>query len=497
MKSLRIACLLVPKFPLAAVLRGAPTEDCRPDAILDDRRLLIAVTAPAEQAGIRPGFSLTQARALLPQLIARPRDLEGEQAAQGVLLEVADSFSPIVEEEGPGVVYLDLTGGRNEREAASEMMARLAAAGLSARIGIAGSRLAAKVAARRSKKGPVVIPFGEEGTYLSPLPIVWLNPPTKLAETLERWGIGSIGALAALPTAELASRLGREGVALQKAARGVECRPLIGRRPPNRFSEEVDLEWTVTEMAPFLFLAGRALDRLASRLIAWGLACRRLRLTLRLDPSGEAARTLQLPAPTSDVKTLLALLRGEMEARPPGAPVGGFTLELFPEPPRQIQASLFGPAVQSPDLLATMIARLSMRLGADRIGAPGRVEGHLPERFAAEAYAPPPPPEISPLPESGPIGLAVRVLRPGVALEVKTRASSEPASLQSIRGKGLHPEIAGKVRVAAGPWRLEEGGWSDRPVTRDYWDVELFDGGLYRIFYDLRRRRWFADGIYG
>jgi hypothetical protein len=102
------------------------------------------------------------------------------------------------------------------------------------------------------------------------------------------------------------------------------------------------------------------------------------------------------------------------------------------------------------------------------------------------------------------------------------------------------------VKVASGPWSLEEGWWLDdsrsgrsarslpegRSLTlrerernegsgtrssphpgepragapadpeqadatfRDYWDVELSDGGLYRIYQDRATGAWFADGIY-
>ena len=61
---------------------------------------------------------------------------------------------------------------------------------------------------------------------------------------------------------------------------------------------------------------------------------------------------------------------------------------------------------------------------------------------------------------------------------------------------GAPTEIHGQVRVAAGPWSLEESWWSEAPVERDYWDVELSDGGLYRIFRDRRSDAWFADGLY-
>ncbi len=61
---------------------------------------------------------------------------------------------------------------------------------------------------------------------------------------------------------------------------------------------------------------------------------------------------------------------------------------------------------------------------------------------------------------------------------------------------GAPTEIHGQVRVAAGPWSLEESWWSESPVERDYWDIELSDGGLYRIFRDRRGEAWFADGLY-
>jgi hypothetical protein len=50
--------------------------------------------------------------------------------------------------------------------------------------------------------------------------------------------------------------------------------------------------------------------------------------------------------------------------------------------------------------------------------------------------------------------------------------------------------------VAAGPWTLEEEWWTEEPVGREYWDVELAGGGLYRIFRDRASGEWYADGIY-
>ncbi|HEV8677976.1 MAG TPA: hypothetical protein VGQ90_01275, partial [Stellaceae bacterium] len=71
---------------------------------------VVAATRPARRAGIQAGMTLPQARALLPDLLARGRDRESERAAQETLAEVAETFSPRVESAGDGVVYFDAAG---------------------------------------------------------------------------------------------------------------------------------------------------------------------------------------------------------------------------------------------------------------------------------------------------------------------------------------------------------------------------------------------------
>ncbi len=629
----RLACILVPLFPLAARLRSEP--DLKGEAVVvvegnGNAARVVAASRRARRAGIEPGMTLPQARALLPKLAARPRDRESERAAEEALLETADTFSPRVEDGGEGVVYLDIEGipalARRERATAPgpppdvgaglvparpessvtatvspggregrpypdgdssssshpervlgcDLIAAVEKAGLPARAGIASSKLAARVAAGLPES-PWIVPPGEEARFLAPLPLARLSPAIEIAGTLERWGIRSIGEFAKLPPGEVESRLGDLGRRFHCSARGLDPRPLEPRLPPLSLSEGMELEWPLVSLEPFLFLGNAALERLVGRLDSQGLACRRLELTLKLDPDGCDARGIDLPAPTRDVKTLLTLVRLELEARPPGAPVAGFAFAAHPDKPRRAQLSLFGPPALSPDRLATTIARLASLLGADRVVSPRTVDGHRPERFASASFEPPPPPEIARPPRAGRGLLAVRVLRPPVELEVvtstvgghkgrphtdggdtrNTAADADPgvgAGLAPARPElskpatvppggregrpytdgndsgnaaadasrpphpdplpagergdsrlrllsvksidGANPPISGAVRVAAGPWSMEEGWWSDAPAARDYWDVELSEGGLYRIYRDRASNSWYADGVY-
>jgi protein ImuB len=502
----RICCLYVPLFPLAARLRSEPDLHGEAVAVFEGNgksASLVAATRRARRSGLVPGTTVAQARALLPALVVRPRDPECERAAQEALIEVATAFSPRVQDDGEGIVYLDLTGLERhfsdldpEVDLARSLSSEAEKAGLSTWIGIASSALAARIAAE-TPPSPRIVPGNEESRFLAPLPLERLCTETRMYETLQRWGIATIGDFAALPRNQVASRLGSLGRTLHEQARGVDRKPLIPRTTPPIFHEGLDLDWSLVTLEPFLFVARRALERLCTRLESSGLACARLSLTLRLEPRGSDERSILLPAPTSEARTLLTLSRLDLEKSPPGAPITGFTFTAYPDRPREAQLSIFGPSAPSPDKLATTLARLFALLGPDGAGAPRPVDSHIPDRPGLVDFEPPLPPDHRPEQRPGRGLLAVRVLQPALRLEVES-ANANRAAPATVRPTDVTrgPVIEGEVRVAAGPWKLESDWWCEGPVDRDYWDVELSDGGIYRLFRDVRTGEWFADGIY-
>ncbi|HJQ37349.1 MAG TPA: DNA polymerase Y family protein [Thermoanaerobaculia bacterium] len=491
----RIACLYVPMFPLAARLRSDPELVNEAVAIFEGNGSsahLVAATRRARTKGIRPGMTLAQARSILPKLVARARDAECERTAQEALLEIAETFSPRVEDCGEGVVFIDVTGMErhfpSEKDLGDAALRATDSIGLPARFGLAASKLAARVAAELPKS-PTIVDAGTEAEFLAPLPLARLTPELDAATTLQRWGINSIGELARLPESELAARLGELGRELHHAARGIDPRPLIPRALPPEFREGMELEWPLIALEPFLFIASNALDRLSKRMEYQGFACKRLELTMTLEPDGYHARAIDLPAPTRDTKTMLTLLRLDLEKSPPGAAVIGFSLVAHPDRPRRAQLSLFGPTALSPEKLATTIARLISMLGEDRVGMPVGVDGHLPERYAIGSFAPPPPPDLKRKPRKSGGLAAVRVFRPPIAIEVIT----ENTHITAIHGEG---DLNGSVRTASGPWQLEAEWWKDAPAAREYWDVELEKGDVYRIYEASPDAGWFADARY-
>jgi protein ImuB len=61
-----------------------------------------------------------------------------------------------------------------------------------------------------------------------------------------------------------------------------------------------------------------------------------------------------------------------------------------------------------------------------------------------------------------------------------------------VRGE----RIGGRVVALSGPWRLAGEWWSEHRFARDYYDMSLTDGGVYRLYRDRRTGAWFVEGEY-
>jgi protein ImuB len=491
---MRLASLYVPDFPLAALLRAEPDLIGTPLAVVDELRSLArlkAISAEAVRRGVTVGLTTAQAKAIAADLVVRQVAPGVLRAAQAALCDAAESFTPRVEDAGEGLAYLDVEGVgalfESESRLANALAQRVMSFGLEARVGVAGSKVAAYLAACHGGGG-AVIPPGEEWHFLAPVPIRLLEPGPDLAATLQRWGIRRIGDLAALPMTAVGARLGPEGVSLVRRARGEDERPLVPRLLPLQFEEEVEIEYSIEALEPLLFVLRGLLDRLTARLALRGFICGDLRLSLRFGNRGRDERTIAVVAPSNEVKVLLALVRLQLEMHPPTAAIEGVRIAAVGERLRAAQLDLFRPNGPAPTRLAITLARLGAICGADRVGAPAVADTYRPDAYGLAPFHPtsalsPQPSALSPT-----IPLALRAVRPPRAVEV----FCERDRLEFVRGDGL----AGRVVHAAGPWRVHGEWWSESGYARDYYDVQLSDGCVYRLYCDLGTRNWFVDGVY-
>lgn len=496
---MRIACLLLPDLPLAARLRVEPDLAGAPLVVVDGsgtRAQVQCATAEARARAVRPGLTVTQARALCSELVVRVGNAEVERSAEAALRDVGLAFSPRVEKVTrpdalTGALLLDASGLRRLFDSEDEIVAAMIATGrrlgLQIAASIAGTRGVARIAARA---GIRTVAKGHETVVLAPLPIEALAfgefGAAAVTERLSSWGLRTVGDFALLPVRGTFERLGPVGCRLMELARGVDRTPLAPVPPAEALEESVELDWVLYEVEPLAFLLRGLLDRAIERLGARGLAAGSFDLVLELDPRGTDVRKVVVAAPTRDIASLVRLARLSIEERPPTEPVRALAVRIVGQAVREEQMSLFGPKSPAPDRLATTLARLAALVGPDRVGTPAVVDSHDPAAFAMTPFAPPPLEEAPPA--RPPVrALARRMLRPPRPAEV----FCQRARPTYVRAEGM----GGRVVHVAGPWRTRMDWWKEE-VHRDDWDVILSDGGIYRIFHDLRRDSWFVDARY-
>ncbi|MGC1130977.1 MAG: DNA polymerase Y family protein [Candidatus Acidiferrales bacterium] len=539
------AAIFVPHFPVQAVVRVELGLRGHAVALVEGAPPLVKVAAAndaARRAGVEPGMNKINA-AHFSGVEIRLRSAAQEQIAHAALLDLGWSMSPRIEDTARDTVTIDIAGLAsffgNEEQIAAQLSQRAAECGFNANVAAAGNMETACVAAM-GYAGITVIARGEEGQRLSALPVRTLLPSEDAAEILERWGVRTCGALAALPVRELSQRLGQEGVRLHALARGGGERTMSVAEPVYLFEEEMELEDAVGELEPLSFLLGRLLDQLCARLEARSQAASAIEIYFDLEPAFEKAfdskrelersnisggtyrSELRVPSPSRHPKMLLQLLRLRLQGKPPGAPILKIRMTAEAGRPRATQSGLFLPAYPDIAKLEITLARLANIVGADKVGSPQPGDTHRPGHFQMRAFAT--PKEMRKTVRgriaggAGGAAAMFRVFRPAL-----------PANLEIQEGRPVRvffQGTAGVVLSASGPWRTSGEWWRDDRWEQDEWDLEVVFStsarpgprtanfspayfpiecaerkektkhGLYQVFYDAQRQGWFVRGCY-
>ncbi|MGE3492322.1 MAG: hypothetical protein AB7N29_20130 [Vicinamibacterales bacterium] len=340
-------------------------------------------------------------------------------------------------------------------------------------------------------------------------------------ETLTKWGIRTLGAFAAIAGPEVFERLGDRGLQWQALARGVDARPLVPWVDDVPFEAALELEWPIEGLEPLSFVLARLFEPLSERLEqadrGAAVICTSLRLTTRRVHS----RTLQLPSPMRDAKTLRTLVLLDLETHPPDAPIDTVRVFIEPTPGRVLQWTLLERAQPAPEQVSTLIARLSALMGEKHVGSPVLVDTWRPGDFAMgdfrssiddQSSIAHGQPEVDRQSSVANLPCALRRFRFPIPARVHVQ-EGRPIRIVTDRN-GF---TSGAVVQAAGPWRTSgewwsasaghesgelrraprdvaafghEGGWD-----RDEWDVAMADGTIYRLVVERGVGQWFLEGI--
>ncbi len=263
-------------------LRGRPlVVGGRPDS----RGVVSTASYEARRFGIRSAMSSAEAARRCPHAVfLRPDHTHYREWSRQVWGLVA-SLAPVVEHVGIDEGYLELPAGHPREQAELIQLAVRARLRLSCSLGVATTKVVAKVASDFRKPGGItVVERGGEAAFLAPLPVRRLPGVGPKAEArLATAGIATIGALAALTDARLQTLLaGRVGVELRDRARGIDPRPVDGTPAEAiSISSEETFESDVSDRAYLHGLLRRMAVELAGSLDRRGLAARTVTAKLR------------------------------------------------------------------------------------------------------------------------------------------------------------------------------------------------------------------------
>ena len=531
----RIACVRIPRFPIAAVWRdrerramasappqlalplssppsGAgerralqPPWDERPVVLVDGTRVR-AVSSAAARAGARVGMTESAARGRVPALESLAWDAAAIAQAvtepTALFVSASPQVSPAADE--PGLWWIG-AGGMSEQPLARDLLALARSWHPRARVAIADSCVAAR-AATWSARGAAahIIAAGGDAAYLAPAPFALLPMEEEMRDSLAALGLRTAGALAALSAEDVERRWGAGGLAAWHYARGEDARRPVLAAVAAQHAVSAELAAPASTMEPILFLVRAALERLASALAREGRAAAAIAITLVLDDArgalptdmiGPAAHTVtrevRFPRPVARAAPLFDHCRALLARWPLTAPACGVTVAVAASAPASAaQGDLLAPRWQDPAAADAALARLRAELGPRSVVRPIALDAHAPERAGTWSEALYPDAALragEPEPESEwptADGPALRLLE--APEEVAMEFDGERPCALWWRGERV------SLTRATGPERLSGDWWSD-PYRREYWRGESMRGEML-VF--AERGKWFVQGWY-
>src|SRR5881396_510027 len=317
---------------------------------------------------------------------------------------------------------------------------------------------------------------------------------------LHKWGIHTLGQLAALDKEQLGARLGPEAIRMWERANGQSNRVLKLIRPPESFEESFEFEHEIETTEPLLFMLRRFLEQLAVRLAAIYLVAKELTLQITFANKRSYERVFKIPQPTNDVDLLFRMLQTHLENFRSEQPIVAVALSAQPIKAAKEQFGLFETTLRNPSQLSETLAQLSALLGAERVGTPVLEETHRPDAFRLEPFT-------WAVESAVPSGESSHALRTAHATAVRRFRPAVAASVLLDADRAAHvrsADIQGNVIEQRGPYLISGNWWDEKSWARAEWDLHTENGEVVRVHeadppsqsYGVARGTWKIDGVY-
>ena len=465
---------------------------------------LAAVDPAAARAGLTPGLTLADARARTPALRSLAHRPDADAALLVRVLEDFGRFTPMIAEDAPHGLMLDVTGCAHlfggEAGLMQTVLIRAGRIGLQVRSALAGTPQIARALARFGPGGIFV--EGEDRAAARRLPVAALELPEKEEQALRRAGLKRLADLDDRPRAPLAARFGADFPARLARVLGDEDMRITPHRPlapvvvDRVFFEPISAPEDVERVLSDLLV--ETMDRLDQT----GLGGRAFEAGFyRVD--GETRRIFALTGrPTRDAPATLRLFRERMAAlAAPLDPGFGFDQMRMSVPWTQALAPTqqgLDRETPSEEAFSRLVDRLTARLGPEAVLRFEPFASHIPERAArlvpaAARHGDETWPDLDP---DDPPLRPLQMFDPPQPVETLAEVP-DGYPLKFRWRRVLH-----EVTRAEGPERIS-GEWWRAPGqrTRDYYRVEDRDGRRFWLFRqglygETLEPRWFIHGLF-
>ena len=538
---MKVACVFITHLRAKVEMQRSPHLKDQPVLIADRRersagksktRPVVVDYFPGATA-VSTGMPLERALSYQADAIVLEADDPHYRRMFRQVLASLQGISDRVEDAGLGTAYVALDGlealyGGEERLVLALLNA--VPQHLAPRAGVGEGKFPAMVAARSSdplRAGKVP---GNVAAFLSHRPIALLPVPGNTISALHRFGLHTLGQVAAMDQALLVDQFGTEGERIWNLANGRDDRALLPLEYEETVSEETSLPFSSTSLEMLLVASDTLLRRAYARPIMRGRYAGRAALECPVFGSAPWEKSVNFQESVGRWERASFIVRSRLEAEPPAVPVDGLSLTLsgftgesgsqlgllpdvrddrrgrIMEAERRLQTRLASVGGGAPQALrgsggAPQALRGSEAKQRAQSLEAGNEKGGLVKRpalYRVVEVAPwHPAPEMravqTPL---DPLGGELRPLLSPEPVMVREDRNGLPEAIRQPAGlkkDGFRKDTWHQVARIEDSWTFDLW-WLPKPLTRTYYRVERESGGQVTLFRDQHEDCWYQQG---
>ncbi len=408
---------------------------------------------------------------------------EDAKRDKAVLVSVAKQFSYSIETLEDGVLF-DVSGLENligdPGQLIKNILAQLKANDISGQIRIADTPDTAILLARSDSSHL----FNDTFEEFQNLPLQDFPIEKDTLDIFHDLGIRKVHELRQIPANELIGRYGQQFKNVIDVIEQKGNRRLQPNLKENSVGWSYDLDFPIDDFEQLIFVINRGLDQLLYQVKNRGFSTEQLDISFKLRTKTERSYEIKASFPTIEKKFWLKLVNLRISLDPPEAEIVSINMMSWFTRPRPDQRGLYAVSRPASEDLQLTVNKLKNMVGEENVGVPVLLDQRLPKAFNLD-------------PERFPQGREKIEIRSEASIVAFTYFNPPIPAEVFVRDKRLlsikTPHFSGSVRQYSGVWKASSKWW-DKPWRIQEWDIEVENGGVYRLC--KGRRSWSVIGEY-